>query len=135
MLVWEDEVQSTPNPALRAHSAALPLPPLEPALTTPAAQVASPVPVTIAATAARVTAEPRPAIGSAAIVKPAASQRRVNAADKRIINGHTDVNQLVPFKYKWAWEKYLATCANHWMPNEVNMSRDIATWKLSLIHI
>ena len=40
--------------------------------------------------------------------------RRVKAADKRIINGQTDVNQLVPFKYKWAWEKYLATCANHW---------------------
>ena len=55
--------------------------------------------------------------------------KRVNAADKRIINGKTDVNQLVPFKYKWAWEKYLATCANHWMPQEVNMSRDIATWK------
>ena len=54
---------------------------------------------------------------------------RVNAADKRIINGRTDVNQLVPFKYKWAWEKYLASCANHWMPQEVNMSRDIATWK------
>jgi ribonucleoside-diphosphate reductase beta chain len=56
-------------------------------------------------------------------------QRRVVAEDKRIINGKTDVNQLVPFKYKWAWEKYLATCANHWMPQEVNMSRDIATWK------
>lgn len=54
---------------------------------------------------------------------------RVKAADKRIINGRTDVNQLVPFKYKWAWEKYLASCANHWMPQEVNMSRDIATWK------
>src|SRR5580658_1408899 len=54
---------------------------------------------------------------------------RVNAADKRVINGQTDVNQLVPFKYKWAWEKYLATCANHWMPQEVNMSRDIALWK------
>jgi ribonucleoside-diphosphate reductase beta chain len=47
---------------------------------------------------------------------------RVNAADKRIINGQTDVNQLVPFKYKWAWEKYLATCANHWMPQEINMT-------------
>src|SRR5215212_4490779 len=55
--------------------------------------------------------------------------RRVDVADKRIINGRTDVNQLVPFKYKWAWEKYLSTCANHWMPQEVNMSRDIATWK------
>ena len=60
---------------------------------------------------------------------PSVSHRRVVAADKRIINGQTDVNQLVPFKYKWAWEKYLATCANHWMPQEVNMSRDIATWK------
>ena len=56
----------------------------------------------------------------------AATQRRVNAADKRIINGQTDVNQLVPFKYKWAWEKYLATCANHWMPQEMNMNHDIA---------
>ena len=57
------------------------------------------------------------------------SPRRVNAADKRIINGKTDVNQLVPFKYKWAWEKYLSSCANHWMPQEVNMTRDIALWK------
>ena len=67
----------------------------------------------------------------AVLPKPAAVQtpRRVNAADKRIINGKTDVNQLVPFKYKWAWEKYLASCANHWMPQEVNMTRDIALWK------
>ena len=57
------------------------------------------------------------------------THQRVNAADKRIINAKTDVNQLVPFKYKWAWEKYLATCANHWMPQEVNMTRDIARWK------
>lgn len=59
----------------------------------------------------------------------AATSQRVKVADKRIINGQTDVNQLVPFKYKWAWEKYLATCANHWMPQEINMSRDIALWK------
>ena len=55
--------------------------------------------------------------------------RRVNVADKRVINGKTDVNQLVPFKYKWAWEKYLSACANHWMPQEIQMSRDIALWK------
>jgi len=54
---------------------------------------------------------------------------RVNASDKRMINGLTDVNQLVPFKYHWAWDKYLAGCANHWMPQEVSMSRDIAQWK------
>ena len=61
---------------------------------------------------------------------PRRSRTRVKASDdKRIINGQTDVNQLVPFKYKWAWEKYLASCANHWMPQEVNMTRDIALWK------
>jgi len=58
-----------------------------------------------------------------------AKNRRVRMEDKRIINASTDVNQLVPFKYKWAWEKYIAACANHWMPQEINMSRDIAQWK------
>jgi len=57
------------------------------------------------------------------------SAGRIRAEDKRIINSSADVNQLVPFKYKWAWEKYLAACANHWMPQEVNMSADIALWK------
>ena len=55
--------------------------------------------------------------------------RRISVDDKRVINGLTDVNQLVPFKYKWAWEKYLSACANHWMPQEIPMSRDIALWK------
>jgi len=64
-----------------------------------------------------------------AIAPAAEVAKRVNADDKRIINGQTDVNQLVPFKYKWAWDKYLAGCANHWMPQEVNMQRDIELWK------
>jgi ribonucleoside-diphosphate reductase beta chain len=54
---------------------------------------------------------------------------RIRVEDKRIINCNADVNQLVPFKYKWAWEKYISACANHWMPQEVNMSADIALWK------
>ena len=57
------------------------------------------------------------------------ADRRVKVEDKQIINCRADVNQLVPFKYKWAWEKYLAGCANHWMPQEISMSRDIAMWK------
>jgi ribonucleoside-diphosphate reductase beta chain len=57
------------------------------------------------------------------------STGRIRVEDKRIINSSADVNQLVPFKYKWAWEKYLAGCANHWMPQEINMSADIAQWK------
>jgi len=59
----------------------------------------------------------------------ATSNSRIRVEDKRIINSSADVNQLVPFKYKWAWEKYLAGCANHWMPQEINMSADIALWK------
>ncbi len=72
---------------------------------------------------------PSPSAPRAVAADSAPAHHRVVAADKRIINGKTDVNQLVPFKYKWAWEKYLATCSNHWMPQEINMSRDIATWK------
>ena len=67
------------------------------------------------------------AAGSA--VSADVAKSRVRVEDKRIINGKADVNQLVPFKYKWAWDKYLSGCANHWMPQEINMSRDIATWK------
>ena len=54
---------------------------------------------------------------------------RIRVDDKKIINCHADLNQLVPFKYEWAWTKYLDGCANHWMPQEVNMTADIALWK------
>ncbi len=54
---------------------------------------------------------------------------RLRVDDKRIINCQADLNQLVPFKYDWAWQKYLDGCANHWMPQEINMNADIALWK------
>ena len=54
---------------------------------------------------------------------------RVKVDDKRMINCRADLNQLVTFKYDWAWQKYLDGCANHWMPQEVNMNADIALWK------
>ncbi len=54
---------------------------------------------------------------------------RIRVDDKKIINCRADLNQLVPFKYTWAWDKYLAACSNHWMPQEINMSADIALWK------
>jgi ribonucleoside-diphosphate reductase beta chain len=54
---------------------------------------------------------------------------RIKVDDKKIINCRADLNQLVPFKYKWAWQKYLDACANHWMPNEINMAADVALWK------
>ncbi len=112
MLSWDEEVTTTAAPR-----AAQPQPQPQPQ-SQPAASAAP--------------SQPDVAIKPEGLAQPDAAsiaERRVNAADKRIINGKTDVNQLVPFKYKWAWEKYLASCANHWMPQEVNMSRDIATWK------
>jgi ribonucleoside-diphosphate reductase beta chain len=54
---------------------------------------------------------------------------RVQVDDKRMINCRADLNQLVPFKYEWAWQKYLDGCANHWMPQEVNMAKDVSMWR------
>ena len=55
---------------------------------------------------------------------------RVSASEKRLINAtQVDVNQLMPLKYKWAWEHYDNGCANHWMPTEVAMNKDIEIWK------
>jgi ribonucleoside-diphosphate reductase beta chain len=112
MLNWEEETAAAPvakaapamNPTVVAENSPLPNRPM-------------PMPMS-SASAPSATIDPEDA-----------TARRVNVADKRIINGSTDVNQLVPFKYKWAWEKYLAGCANHWMPQEINMTRDIALWK------
>ncbi|MFC5869044.1 ribonucleotide-diphosphate reductase subunit beta [Aquincola agrisoli] len=121
MLVWEDDKPVEAKAPARALNTADAMAPSS------RAAMASPALQTVQASTTATTT-PRTAAASAAGTEVAA-KRRVNVADKRIINGQTDVNQLVPFKYKWAWEKYLATCANHWMPQEVNMSRDIATWK------
>ena len=114
MLSWDEEV--TP---------AAPAPTAQPALQPALQQVRD-------AAAQRVQAQQDVALDPALVAKNAAAvdpTRRMDAADKRVINGQTDVNQLVPFKYKWAWDKYLAGCANHWMPQEINMQRDIELWK------
>src|SRR5450830_757283 len=107
MLNFDDEVAVSPIPGLGMQAARG----FMPASSTPAAE--------------RQARAPREVKAEADVEE----LRRIRVEDKRIINGRTDVNQLVPFKYKWAWEKYLSACANHWMPQEINMSRDIATWK------
>ncbi|MFZ4099440.1 MAG: ribonucleotide-diphosphate reductase subunit beta [Chlamydiia bacterium] len=59
-----------------------------------------------------------------------ATAGRVDVTQKRLINcNQVDVNQLMPLKYTWAWEHYLNSCANHWMPTEVPMAKDIDLWK------
>ena len=54
---------------------------------------------------------------------------RLKVGDKSLIDGQSDLNQLVPFQYPWAWQKYLDGSANHWMPTEIQMTKDIALWR------
>ncbi len=49
----------------------------------------------------------------------------VRAADKRVVNGDTDINQLAPFKYPWAWKYFLNANRNHWTPLDINMTQDV----------
>jgi ribonucleoside-diphosphate reductase beta chain len=71
----------------------------------------------------------KPAGGPIGLEEIEMGAARIRVDDKAIINCRADLNQLVPFKYNWAWDKYLTGCANHWMPNEVNMAADVALWK------
>ena len=130
MLTWDEEVKPSLQNSLNSGmlgSRSLELPPLNSEHVTPAVRMLNDGAYisNVSNGASSVVQAPvaEPSTTAPAVMK------RVKASDKRIINGQTDVNQLVPFKYKWAWEKYLASCANHWMPQEVNMTRDIALWK------
>lgn len=49
----------------------------------------------------------------------------INPEDKRVVNGLTDVNQLAPFKYPWAWQYFLNANKNHWTPLDINMTQDV----------
>lgn len=118
MLSWDDEFDAAMGKTAAAAKPAMP------AMGSVASGFAAP-----AATASQGLYQQAARPVQQPVAADAAKAGRVNAADKRVINGTTDVNQLVPFKYKWAWEKYLSQCANHWMPQEINMDRDIALWK------
>ncbi len=47
---------------------------------------------------------------------------RVNVADKRIFGGTTDVNQMLPLRYPWAWEAYLEANKNHWTSSDFSFA-------------
>ena len=132
MLTWDEEVKPSLQNSLTSgmpSSRSMELPSLNSELASPSVRMLNDgayIPGVLSGAASSVQAVAPAAQPNSAVP---AVMKRVKASDKRIINGQTDVNQLVPFKYKWAWEKYLATCANHWMPQEVNMTRDIALWK------
>jgi ribonucleoside-diphosphate reductase beta chain len=99
---------------------------LDSAEPTAAAEVAAPANTDAAEAAAKALAALDVAPGLEELEMGAA---RVSVDEKAMINCRADLNQLVPFKYDWAWQKYIDGCANHWMPQEVNMTADVATWK------
>ena len=72
---------------------------------------------------------PPPESGATGLESLEMGARRIQVDDKKIINCRADLNQLVPFKYEWAWKKYLDACNNHWMPQEIQMAADIAMWQ------
>ena len=134
MLTWDDYNQeenmaatAAPEPAVVAAAAAA-----QEVVTAPEPAAAGPAP-----------AEPSPEAmqaaeavianmdASAGVEELEMGASRVSVDEKAMINCRADLNQLVPFKYDWAWQKYLDGCANHWMPQEINMTADVATWKSS----
>ncbi|MDP3769560.1 MAG: ribonucleotide-diphosphate reductase subunit beta [bacterium] len=58
------------------------------------------------------------------------TDERVDINKRRVINGEdADVIQLYPMKHAFAWEAYNVGNANHWLPTEIGMQRDIEQWK------
>jgi ribonucleoside-diphosphate reductase beta chain len=62
---------------------------------------------------------------SPSVTPPASAMKPINPDDKRVINGQTDINQLAPFKYPWAWDYFLNANRNHWTPLDINMAQDV----------
>ena len=130
MLTWEDYNQdetaaSAPEPAVVAAAAATQSVIEEPAAPTAEAVEAEPdLGAMHAAEAAIANIDT-----AAAVEELEIGASRVSVDEKAMINCRADLNQLVPFKYDWAWQKYLDGCANHWMPQEINMTADVATWR------
>ncbi|MCH1581143.1 MAG: ribonucleotide-diphosphate reductase subunit beta [Luminiphilus sp.] len=130
MLTWEDYNQdetaaSAPEPAVVAAAAATQSVIEEPAAPTAEAAEAEPdLGAMHAAEAAIANIDT-----AAAVEELEIGASRVSVDEKAMINCRADLNQLVPFKYDWAWQKYLDGCANHWMPQEINMTADVATWR------
>jgi len=130
MLTWEDYNQDettalAPEPAVVAAAAAAQS--VIDEVTEPAEETRSAEPTPQAMQAAEAAIANMDT--SAAVEELEIGASRVSVDEKAMINCRADLNQLVPFKYDWAWQKYLDGCANHWMPQEINMTADVATWR------
>ena len=129
MLTWEDYNQdetaaSAPEPAVVAASQSVIEEPAAEAAEAEAAEAEPNLGAMHAAEAAIANIDT-----AAAVEELEIGASRVSVDEKAMINCRADLNQLVPFKYDWAWQKYLDGCANHWMPQEINMTADVATWR------
>ncbi len=139
MLSWDDYHKEDSSSNSQVHGS-VPMAEAEPAQIEPVplAEVAAPEPELPAVAEAAPAVQDIAARAAAAVqgmdVAPGLEELEMGAArvsvdEKAMINCRADLNQLVPFKYDWAWQKYLDGCANHWMPQEINMTADVATWK------
>lgn len=62
------------------------------------------------------------------------TSEKVDINKRRIINGtEADVMQLYPMKHTFAWDAYNAGNANHWLPTEISMQKDIEQWKSNTV--
>ena len=139
MLNWNDYHEDDTAPAVAKPTAPQPATP-EPPSAAPAQDIASATAAVAAALPAATPVEPTSPVAQATRavaeidVAPGLEDLEMGAArvtvdEKAMINCRVDLNQLVPFKYDWAWQKYIDGCANHWMPQEINMTADVATWR------
>ena len=92
---------------------------------TPTCKTFTPAPAAVEAETAVVALTAEETAAAAAI-------RPVNPDDKRVINGMTDINQLAPFKYPWAWDYFLNANKNHWTPLDINMTQDLHDYQHKL---
>ena len=124
---WDtDDEVAVPNVETRHESVAKPTPILRETPPTPPLATAQPAPIKVDET----DSGNRSSLGMGDDLANAfATTQRVEVDEKAMINCRADLNQLIPFKYVWAWEKYLLARKNHWMPDEIPMQDDITQWR------
>lgn len=49
---------------------------------------------------------------------------------KKVINGRKSMTfNLLPLRYKWAYDLYRTMKANHWEPEDIQMQKDVEQWR------
>ena len=140
MLDWEDPIAAAINPQPKAASVNAEA--VNESRSTPPAEVVNEtlenfdaIAEATAGTAKaeqQLSAEATPPSGLVSQAEMTENFAPVNPDDKRVINGMTDINQLAPFKYPWAWSFFLNANKNHWTPLDINMAQDVHDYKYKL---